>query len=135
MNTKNQFQKILIILQQHLLDNHLGIHQLSYDLSDETLLDAFPGFPSTEIGLIEQGDPTGIYITFTPIEDNEDNLSQFMDIAPLFFKPLREYLEYIYSENTNNDACSFQYNIDSDHGANNNEANYSIEIKITDYLS
>jgi hypothetical protein len=97
----------------------------------------FKGYPSVELGISSDSEIMGLYLTFSPQEnEDEDELSNFLTMAPQFFNPLREILENLFSEETNNDACSYSFSINTNHADLSNEDNYwEITIEITDYLS
>lgn len=109
----------------------------NYNIEDDVLHE-FKSNTASEIGT-NGVNGYGIYLTFKPNE--KDNHTNFYDELyqhwPSFIKPLKDYLESLFSENTNNDACQFDIQFNTNHNdTSNDEDNYwEITINVTDYLS
>ena len=128
--TNTQLKNLYEELTQDLLQKP------NYDIDDDVLHE-FRSSTKSEIGITKESEIMGIYLSFG-LNENEDSESYYDELFRYwssFIIPLQNYLESLYSENTNNDACSFQIKFDTDHSNTSEESFWEITIEITDYLS
>jgi hypothetical protein len=114
------------------------------DIENETdseigniILHEFKSSYNSEIGFNGQLDNFGIYLTFSP-KDDEDRSEFYHELYEhwyIFIQPLKKYLESLFSENTNNDACSFEINFNTNHNDISEEGFWEIIVIVSDYLS
>ena len=107
-----------------------------FDIEGETLHD-FKSNHKSEIGIDKGIEDFGIYLSFGPKEsDNKQEFyNELYQYWPIFIQPLKTYLETLFSENTNNDACSFNISFDTDHAVTDEESFWTLSISVSDYLS
>lgn len=124
------FQQFLNELQSLILNNP------NYDLEDETLYELRP-YHFFELGFDRDSTNFGIYLNFTYNEEHEEFFEELSSSWHSLIPIVQPYLESLFSENTNNDACSFNINWDTDHAntSDNGEAHWELKISVTDYLS
>lgn len=84
----------------------------------------------------EYGTINGLELIITLPTDDEvdDNLVELEDNCFVIANCLKNILQGLFSDYTNNDACSYQATFDSDHAAIDN-GKWSILVTVTDYLS
>ena len=115
----NRFKKIA--LQLKALANDLGFFAPTDAPQNYNL-------PGCEAWFEYSGGKKTIYLT---IDAGEDDLVMLDDYKFEYMKYLELILERTYSETTNNDACSYTYNFETQHLA----GPVTISIEITDYFS
>ena len=133
----------------NLFSTNLSLHNLFEELktdleqkpnykTEDDVLHEFKSNTASEIGMIRDIENFGIYLTFSPSPTDGTNqfFSELFSLWPTFIPILQNYLESLFSENTNNYACSFTIHFDTNHGNHTIDENYwEIRIFITDYLS
>jgi len=134
-------QNFTQLLAQQILDNPVPDMDDALTSEGQIIMD-FPGYSSMELSviLVEHSTPMGLSLAILLTEDDTEENTNFytelyegiLTIAAI----LRDYLESIFSENTNSDACSFSINWDTHHGAQPGEDGlWELTLNITDYLS
>lgn len=110
--------------------------------SEGNIIMDFPGYPGIELSLLlnEHSTPTGLSLAILLTKEDTEEETAFLEelyngyltIAKL----LQDYLETIFSETTNSDACSFSIIWDTHHASMpGTEGLWELNINITDYLS
>jgi hypothetical protein len=124
-------KKFRDLLKSRLLDNP------NYHISDDdpTLAD-FPGIFWAEVGIQErQRENFGIYLAFTYHKKQEKFFEQLFTEWPTLIPTLKDYLIPLFSENTNDDACSFSISFNTDHLNTEEGALWEITMTVTDFYS
>lgn len=105
----------------------------NFNTEDETLHD-FQGFPNIELGINREISEFGIYLAFASPNDDQfhqDLFNQWPTLIPV----LKDYLDQLFTENTNNDPCSFSLEFITNHLTTSEDDIWEIRLTITDYYS
>lgn len=105
----------------------------NFNTEDETLHD-FQDFPNIELGVNREISNFGIYLAFASPSNDQFHLDLFHQ-WPTLIPPLKDYLTSLFSENTNNDACSFSLEFITNHLTTSEDDIWEIRLTITDYYS
>jgi hypothetical protein len=107
-----------------------------FDINREVLHE-FKSNHTSEIGIDKETEDFGIYLSFGYPKgyDSEIYYDELFRYWSIFIIPLQSYLESLFSQNTNNDACSFNISFISGHGSTSEEPYWDIKISISDYIS
>ena len=128
---KNSTFPLFLLKLQSLILEHPN-----YDIEDETLYE-LQGFPFFELGFDSHIENFGIYLAFTYNEEHKGFFDELFINWHSLIPIVQPYLESLFSENTNNDACSFNINWDTDHAntSDDGESYWELKLSVTDYLS